>query len=140
MKTQSLENIRGISYDKHLIREIISIFDFVSSILLIIAGFVLIYFTPFLGSLIRSIASDIGYGSAQLFYFLVAEFEFFSVLGVWFLLINGFLLFLAGFGIKKSEKWSFIIHYLSWTMILLIFPIGTLYSAFVLWMTSKVNH
>jgi len=140
MNIHSLENSRSNSYNRDIIKEILLRFDFVSSILLIIAGLILIYFTPFLGSLIRSIASDIGYGSAQLFYFLVAEFEFFSVLGVWFLLINGFLLFLAGFGIKKSEKWSFIIHYLSWTMILLIFPIGTLYSAFVLWMTSKVNH
>ena len=140
MKTQSLENIRGISYDKHLIREIISIFDFVSSILLIIAGFVLIYFTPFLGSLIRSIASDIGYGSAQLFYFLVVDFGFFLLLGAIFLLVNGFLLFLAGLGIKKSKKWSIVIHYLSWTMILLIIPIGTLYGAFTLWMTLKINH
>jgi len=140
MKTHNLENSRGISYNKDFIRVILSIFDLVSSILLIFAGLVLMYFAPFLGSLIRSIASDVGYGSAKLFYFLVVDFEFFLMIGVFFLLFNGFLLFLAGFGIKKSGKWSLIMHYLSWTMILLIFPIGTLYGAFALWVTSKIYH
>ena len=140
MNIHSLENSRSNSYNRDIIKEILLRFDFVSSILLIIAGLILIYFTPFLGSLIRSIASDIGYGSAQLFYFLVVDFGFFLLLGAIFLLVNGFLLFLAGLGIKKSKKWSIVIHYLSWTMILLIIPIGTLYSAFVLWMTLKINH
>ena len=135
-----MENTRGISDKKHFIKDILSRFDLVSSILLILAGLVLIYFTPFFGSLIRTIASGVGYGSAQLFYFLVADFEFYLMLVVIFLLINGFLLFLAGLGIKKSGKWSIIIYYLSWTMILLIFPIGTLYGVFILWMTLKINH
>ncbi len=136
MKKHSME---GSSYNEHFIKEILSIFDFVSSILLIIGGFVLLYFTPFLGSLIRTIASGVGYGSAKLFYFLVADFEFFSTLGVIFLLLNGLLLFLAGLGLLKLSKWSIKIHYLSWIMLLLIFPIGTLYGAFTLWITSKVN-
>ncbi|GAI72240.1 unnamed protein product, partial [marine sediment metagenome] len=81
MKNLSLESS---SYNEHFIKEILSIFDFVSSILLIITGLVLLYFTPFLGSLIRTIASGVGYGSAKLFYFFVADFEFFSTLGVLF--------------------------------------------------------
>ena len=133
MKTDSLENSRD------LIKEILSRFDFVSSILLIITGLVLLYFTPFLGSLIRTIASEVGYGSAKLFYFFVADFEFYLIFGVIFLLLNGLLLFLAGLGFIKFRKWSIKIHYLSWIMILLIFPIGTLYGAFTLWMSSKLN-
>ncbi len=139
MKNHSLENLRGSSYNEHFIKEILSRFDFVSSILLITTGLVLLYFAPFLGSLIRTIASDVGYGSAKLFYFFVADFEFFSILGVIFLLLNGLLLFLAGLGFLKFRKWSIKIHYLSWIMVLLIFPIGTLYGAFTLWLTSKVN-
>jgi hypothetical protein len=136
MKNLSLESS---SYNEHFIKEILSIFDFVSSILLIITGLVLLYFTPLLGSLIRTIASGVGYGSAKLFYFFVVDFEFFSTLGVIFLLLNGLLLFLAGLGFLKFRKWSIKIHYLSWIMLLLIFPIGTLYGAFTLWITSKVN-
>jgi len=139
MKTHSLENLRGNTYNEHFIEEILSSFDFVSSILLIITGLALFYFTPFLGSLIRTIASDVGYGSAKLFYFFVVDFEFFSIIGVFFLLLNGLLLFLAGLGFLKFRKWSIKMHYLSWIMILLIFPIGTLYGTFTLWITSKVN-
>ena len=139
MKNHSLENLRGSSYNEHFIKEILSRFNFVSSILLIITGLVLLYFAPFLGSLIRTIASDVGYGSAKRFYFFIADFEFFLILGVVFLLLNGLLLFLAGLGFSKFRKWSLKIHYLSWIMVLLIFPIGTLYGAFSLWITSKVN-
>lgn len=139
MNNHNLESSRAISSNKDITKEILSRFDLVSSILLLLTGFVLMYFNPFLGYLIRRIASDAGYGSAKLFYFFVVDFEFFLTLGVIFLLINGFLLFLAGLGIKKYGKWIVIIHYLSWTMILLIFPIGTLYSAFVLWMTLKIK-
>jgi hypothetical protein len=139
MKNHSLENPRGSSYSEHFIKEFLSRFNFISSILLITASLVLLYFTPFLGSLIRTIASGVGYGSAKLFYFFVADFEFFSFLGVIFLLLNGLLLFLAGLGFLKLRKWSIKIHYLSWIMLLIIFPIGTLYGAFTLWMTSKVN-
>lgn len=140
MKSHSLENLRSSSYNERFIKEILSIFDCISSILLVITGLVLLYFTPFLGSLIQSIASDVGYGSAKLFYFFVTDFEFFSILGVIFLLFNGLLLFLAGLGFLKDRKWSIKIHYLSWIMVLLIFPIGTLYGVFILWLTSKVNH
>ncbi|MBY9014511.1 MAG: hypothetical protein KGD68_02345 [Candidatus Lokiarchaeota archaeon] len=139
MKTHSLESLRGSSYNEHFIKEILSRFDFVSSILLTITGVVLLYFAPFLGYLIRTIASDVGYGSAKLFYFVVADFEFFLILGLIFLLLNGMLLFLAGLGFLKFRKWSIKIHYLSWIMVLLIFPIGTLYGAFTFWMSSKVN-
>ena len=139
MKNHNLENLRGSSYNENFIKEILSRFNFISSILLITASLVLLYFTPFLGSLVRTIASGVGYGSAKLFYFFVADFEFFSILGVIFLLLNGLLLFLAGLGFLKLRKWSIKIHYLSWIMLLLIFPIGTLYGAFTLWMTSKVN-
>jgi len=134
-----MKSHRDNSYNEHFIKEILSIFDLISSILLITAGLVLWYFTPFLGYLIRTIASGVGYGSAKLFYFFVADFEFFSILGVIFLLLNGLLLFLAGLGFLKFRKWSMRIHYLSWIMVLLIFPIGTLYGAFTLWMSSKVN-
>lgn len=139
MKKHSLEDPRGSSYNENFIKEFLSRFNFISSILLITASLVLLYFTPFLGSLIRTIASGVGYGSAKLFYFFVADFEFFSFLGVIFLLLNGLLLFLAGLGFLKLRKWSIKIHYLSWIMLLIIFPIGTLYGAFTLWMTSKVN-
>ncbi len=98
------------------------------------------YFTPFLAALIRTIASDAGYGSAKLFYFIVADIEFFLMIGVTFFLINGLLLFLAGLGIQKFRKWSILLHYISWIMILIIFPIGTLYGAFTLWMTLKIKH
>jgi len=134
-----MKSHRDNSYNEHFIKKILSIFDFTSSILLIAAGLVLWYFTPFLGSLIRTIASGVGYGSAKLFYFFVADFEFFSILGVIFLLLNGLLLFLAGLGFLKDIKWSKKIHYLSWIMVLLIFPIGTLYGVFILWLTSKEN-
>jgi hypothetical protein len=134
-----MKSHRDNSYNEHFIKEVLSIFDFTSSILLIAAGLVLWYFTPFLGSLIRTIASGVGYGSAKLFYFFVADFEFFSILGVIFLLLNGLLLFLAGLGFLYDIKWSKKIHYLSWIMVLLVFPIGTLYGVFTLWLTSKVN-
>ena len=139
MKTNNSENLRSSSHNKHLIEEILSRFDLISSILLIITGFVLLYFAPFLGSLIRTIASGVGYGSAKLFYFIVADFEFFLILGVIFLLLNGLFLFLAGLGFLKFRKWSIKLHYLGWIMVLLIFPIGTLYGAFALWISSKVN-
>jgi hypothetical protein len=109
-----MKSHRDNSYNEHFIKEILSIFDLISSILLITAGLVLWYFTPFLGSLIR-------------------------IFGVIFLLLNGLLLFLAGLGFLKFRKWSMKIHYLSWIMVLLIFPIGTLYGAFTLWISSKVN-
>ena len=134
-----MENRKSSSFNEHFIEEILSRFNFVSSILLITTGLVLLYFTPFLGYLIRTTASGVGYGSAKLFYFFVADFEFFSIFGVIFLLLNGLFLFLAGLGFLKFRKWSIKIHYLSWIMILLVFPIGTLYGAFTLWMTSKVN-
>jgi len=139
MKNHSLEILRSSSYNERFIREVLSRFDCVSSILLITSGLVLLYFTPFLGSLIQTIASGVGYGSAKLFYFFVADFEFFSILGVIFLLLNGLLLLLAGIGFLKYIKWSIKIHYLSWIMVLLIFPIGTLYGVFTLWLTSKIK-
>ena len=139
INTPSLENLRASSYNEHLIKDILSRFDFVTSILLVISSLVLFYFVPFLASLIRIIASDFGYGSAKLLYFVVEDFEFFLILGVLFLLLNGLLLFLAGLGFLKLRKWSIKIHYLCWITILLIFPIGTLYGTFTLWITSKIN-
>ena len=64
----------------HNFRKMVIVYlNFINGILLIIAVFILLYFTAFLGNLVRDIVSDLGYGSAQRFYFIVLDFEFYSI-------------------------------------------------------------
>ncbi|MHA1107152.1 MAG: DUF2127 domain-containing protein [Promethearchaeota archaeon] len=111
-------------------------FNFINGILLITAGFTLLYFTPFLGNLVSDIAIDLGYGSAQRFYFIVSDFEFYSISLVILFLIVSIILFITGLGLLKEKRWSWFINKILWSLILLIFPIGTLFGIYVLWMIT----
>jgi hypothetical protein len=107
-------------------------FDFISGILLSLSAIFFIILVPFFAPIIRGIASDIGYGSAKRFYFIIQNFELISILIRIFFLINAMLLFIAGYGFLKLKFWARTIHVIVWCMILIIFPIGTLSSFFAL--------
>jgi hypothetical protein len=69
MRALNFENASEISYNKDFIKVIIARFDLISSILLIITSLALLYFTPFLGYLIRKITVELGYGRGKFFLF-----------------------------------------------------------------------
>jgi hypothetical protein len=102
--TQNIKIPNDKSFNNDIVKKIISHFDIISSVLLILFSGLLVYFTPFLGSLIRSIARDFGYGSAQRFYFLIENFEFYLMIVIIYLILNGILLLLGGLGIRYDGK------------------------------------
>lgn len=107
-------------------------FDFISGILLGLTAIFFIISFPFFAPIIRGIASDIGYGSAKRFYFIIENFELVSILMGIFFLINAMLFFIAGYGFLKLKNWARTIHIIVWSMVLIIFPIGTLSGFFAL--------
>ena len=124
--------------NNHNFRKMVIIyFNFINGILLITACFTLLYFIPFLGNLVRDIAINLGYGSAQRFYFLVSDFEFYSISLVVLLFIVSIILFTTGVGLIKEKRWSLFINKITWSLILLIFPIGTLFGIYALWMMTR---
>jgi hypothetical protein len=112
-------------------------FNFLNLILLSSTGLGLLYFTPFLGNLVRDIASDMGYGSAKLFYFVVADFEFYSASAAMLLLVFSLILLTSSIGLLKEQKWGMLLNKIAWSLTLIIFPIGTLFGAYALWITIK---
>jgi len=95
---------------------------------------------PFFTKIIRGIASDVGYGSAKRFYFIIENFELISILTGIFFLINTILFLIAGYSFLKLKNWARTIHIIVWSMILIIFPIGTLYGIFGLSLIYKKNN
>lgn len=98
---------------------------------------VIIYFTPFLGSLIRNIASDLGYGSTQGFYFIISDFELYSFSLTLLILLVSIMLFIVNLGLIKEKKWNSKLNKSIWYFLLLIFPIGTLFGIYMLWMINR---
>ncbi|MHA1671867.1 MAG: hypothetical protein ACTSV5_15035 [Promethearchaeota archaeon] len=111
-------------------------FNFINAILLIPSASILLFFTPFLGSLVRDIAICLGYGTAQRFYFIVSDFEVYSILLVILIFIVTAILLTTGFGLLKNMKWSWYINKIMWSLMLFIFPIGTLFGIYQLLFTS----
>lgn len=115
-------------------------FDIISGILIGLSAILLILLFPFFAKIIRGVASDLGYGSAKRFYFLIENFELISILTGIFLLINTILFLIAGYSFLKLKNWAKTIHIIVWSMVLIIFPIGTLYGIFALSLIYKKNN